>query len=180
MSSQTQLQRPFFVMEGVEVENEQTATNLLTSNQPDGRKVKSTHVCDINILGLPTTLTGNSVPNLAMTLLFGIQVLCKAGCKVVFDNGKCDVYFDKNIILQGYNDGKSCKTPHLAKLAFILAQQVSVSFIFTHQRNFWAFFSQVWQKYILLCFKCMLYIIIPRKGVLYFIMLLHAVFVFWF
>ncbi len=47
-------------------------------NLPDGKKVQSTHVCDINIPGLPTILTGHIVPSLTITSLIGIRPLCKA------------------------------------------------------------------------------------------------------
>jgi hypothetical protein len=43
-----------FIMEGINVKNKKPATKLLTINLPDGRQVKSTHICDINIPGLPT------------------------------------------------------------------------------------------------------------------------------
>jgi hypothetical protein len=61
-------------------------------------------VCDINIPGLPTTLKGHIVPNLAVVSLFGIRVLCKARCTVVFKDKTCDVYFNKKMILRGYKD----------------------------------------------------------------------------
>jgi hypothetical protein len=93
-----------FIMEGINVKNKRPATKPLTINLPDGRQVKLRHICDINIPGLPTTLTGHIVPNLAIASLFGIRVLCKAGCKVVFDNDKCDVYFKDKLILRGYKD----------------------------------------------------------------------------
>jgi hypothetical protein len=93
-----------FVMEEIDVKNKRPATKPLSINLPDGRQVKSTHICDINIPGLPTMLTGHIVPNLAIASLFGIRVLCKAGCKVVFDDNKCNVYFKDNIILRGYKD----------------------------------------------------------------------------
>ena len=75
-----------FVMEGVNIHNKQPAKKPLTINLLDGRQVKSTHVCDINIPGLPTTLIGHIVPKLVVALLFGICVLCKAGCTVVFND----------------------------------------------------------------------------------------------
>jgi hypothetical protein len=53
-----------FVMDGVDVENKQLATNPFTVNLPDGRKIKSTHVCNINIPGLPVNLTGHIIPDL--------------------------------------------------------------------------------------------------------------------
>ena len=83
-----------FVMDGASAKNKQPAKNPLTINLPDGRQVKSTHVCDINILGIPAILKGHIVPNLAVASLFGIHVLCKAGCTVVFNDKTCSVYFN--------------------------------------------------------------------------------------
>ena len=93
-----------FIMEGTDVKNKRPATKPLTINLPDGRQIKSTHICDIDIPGLPATLTGHIVPGLAVASLFGIRVLCKAGCKVLFDNEKCDVCYNGKLILRGYND----------------------------------------------------------------------------
>ncbi len=77
-------------MEGVDVVNKRIATTPLTINLPDGTKVKSSHVCDIEIPGLPTILVGHIVPSLTVASLIGIHPLCKAGCTVVFD--------DKNVM----------------------------------------------------------------------------------
>ena len=93
-----------FIMEGMDVRNKRPATKPLTINLPDGRQIKSTHICDVDIPGLPTTLTGHIVPHLAIASLFGIRVLCKAGCKVIFDNDKCDVCYKGKLILRGYKD----------------------------------------------------------------------------
>jgi hypothetical protein len=93
-----------FIMDGVDVENKRLATKPLTVNLPDGRKIKLTHVCNINIPGLPIILTGHIIPDLKIASLIGIRLLCKVGCKVIFDNEKCDVVYEGNIILQGYKD----------------------------------------------------------------------------
>ena len=93
-----------FVMEGADVINKRTALKPLTINLPDGRQVQLTHICDIAIPGLPTTLTGHIVPDLTVASLFGIRVLCKAGCKVVFNRDKCKVYYKDVIILRGSKD----------------------------------------------------------------------------
>ncbi len=82
----------------------------------------STHICDINIPGLPMVLMGHIVPSLAIASLMGICLLCKAGCTVIFDNDKCDVIFNGKVILRGYKDpttnlwmlpitNKVCTTP---------------------------------------------------------------------
>jgi hypothetical protein len=88
-----------FVMDGVYVENKRLATKPLTVNLPDGRKIKSTHVCDIHIPGLPITLTGHIIPDLKIALLISIHPLCKVGCKVIFDNEKCHVMYKGRVIL---------------------------------------------------------------------------------
>jgi hypothetical protein len=49
-------------------------------------------------------LMGQIMPNMTTASLFGIRVLCKAGCQVLFDNNKCQVIYDENIILMGFKD----------------------------------------------------------------------------
>ena len=93
-----------FIMKGTPVKNLRTTNNPITISLPDGSKVSSTHICDINIPGLPMVLTGYIVPGITMASLIGIQILCKAGCKVVFDNKKCEVFYENKIILKGYKD----------------------------------------------------------------------------
>jgi hypothetical protein len=44
------------------------------------------------------------MPDMTTASLLGIQILCKAGCKVVFDNKNCQVIFKDNVILTGYKD----------------------------------------------------------------------------
>jgi hypothetical protein len=91
-----------FVMEGINVANRGVASKPLMINLPDGHKVQSAHVCNIAIPGLPTVLTGHTIPALAVALFVGIRLLCKVGCCVIFDNNKCDVEFEGKVILRGY------------------------------------------------------------------------------
>ena len=93
-----------FIMKGTPVKNLRKSNNPITISLPDGSKVTSTHICDINIPGLPTVLTGHIVPGITMASLIGIRILCKAGCKVVFDDEKCVVFYKNNIILRGCKD----------------------------------------------------------------------------
>ena len=93
-----------FIMDGVDVVNKRPATTPLIINLPDGRKVHSSHVCDITIPGLPQVLTGHVVPHLAIASLMGIRPLCDAGCTVTFDKEKCDVIYNGNVILRGIKD----------------------------------------------------------------------------
>jgi hypothetical protein len=63
--------------------------------------------CDINIPGLPCTLTGHIVPTLAVASLIGIRPLCKAGCKVIFDDKKPEVVYKEKVILRGFKDAST-------------------------------------------------------------------------
>ncbi len=113
-----------FVMEGTPVLNKQKTTCPLKVMLADGRRVLSTHMCDIVIPGLPTTLVGHIVPELSITSLFGIRVLTETGCTVKFDNKKCVVKYNGKTILVGMKDpmtdlwtllivGPAGKTTHL-------------------------------------------------------------------
>ncbi len=91
-------------MTGTDVENKHLAVKPLTINLPDRKQIQSTHVCDIQIPGLPTVSTGHIVPSLTIASLIGIRPLCKAGCKVIFDNKKCNMLFKGVVILRGFKD----------------------------------------------------------------------------
>jgi hypothetical protein len=93
-----------FIMESADVDNKHLAMKPLTINLPNGKQIQSTHVCDIKIPGLPAVLTGQIVPSLSIASLIGIRLLCKVGCKVIFDNKKCDVMFNGVVILRGCKD----------------------------------------------------------------------------
>jgi hypothetical protein len=93
-----------FIMEGADVDNKCPAMAPLTINLPDGKRVQSTHVCDIQIPGLPTVLMGHIVPSLSIASLIGIRPLCKVGCKVIFDNKKCNVVFNGVVIIRRFKD----------------------------------------------------------------------------
>ena len=93
-----------FIMNKGKVNNKRVTTKPLKINLPDGTRIWSTHVCDIKIPGLPKLLTGHIVPSLKIASLIGIQLLCKAGCKVMFDNNKCEVWYNGKVILAGTKD----------------------------------------------------------------------------
>ncbi len=50
-----------FIMDGTPTKNKWPAMHPIQINRPDGRKVTSTHICDITIPRLPFTLTGHIV-----------------------------------------------------------------------------------------------------------------------
>jgi hypothetical protein len=96
-----------FVMAGTPAKNICMATKPIQISLPDGKKIVSTHICDVDITGLPHKLIGHIVPDMKTASLLGICILCKAGCKVIFDDEKCQVNFKGNTILTGYKDPAS-------------------------------------------------------------------------
>jgi hypothetical protein len=88
----------------IPVINKRKAHSPLKVALADGRKVFSTHECNVRIIGLPTVLTGHIIPDLSIASLFGIRVLTEAGCKVRFNKHKCTVWYDNKIILEGEKD----------------------------------------------------------------------------
>ena len=84
-----------FIMKGTPVNNLQPSSQPLTIYLPGESKVKSIHMCNITIPGPPTILTGHIVPKLTIASFIGIQVLCEAGCSVMFTKSKCDVVYKK-------------------------------------------------------------------------------------
>jgi hypothetical protein len=83
-----------FFMEGTPVKNKRCTTCPLKVTLADGQQVWTTHMCDIDITGLPYTLTSHIIPNLSIPFLFGICVLTAVGCTATFDNNKCVVPFN--------------------------------------------------------------------------------------
>jgi hypothetical protein len=90
-----------FIMAGAPAKNIHLATKPIQISLPGEKKILSTHICDVDIPGLPHKLIGHIVPDMKMESLLGICILCKAGCKVIFDDEKCQVNFKDNAILTG-------------------------------------------------------------------------------
>jgi hypothetical protein len=93
-----------FLTKGAPCQNKQRAGNPITTKLPDGCKIKSTHISHIVIPRLPRILTGHIMPDMTTALLFGIHIICKAGCKVLFGDDKCQVIYNSKVILTGYKD----------------------------------------------------------------------------
>jgi hypothetical protein len=92
------------VMANTPMKNVQIVPNPLNINFPDGKMVHSTHMCDVEIPGLPHVLEGHVVPALNVASLIGIQILCKVGCRVVFMDTACYVKYNGKFILRGTKD----------------------------------------------------------------------------
>ncbi len=93
-----------FIMDGLDMVNKRVTRKPLTINLPDGKQIMSMHICNIINPGLSTVLTGHIGPSLKVAPLIGICLLCKAGCRVVFNNQKCNILFNDDVILRGYKD----------------------------------------------------------------------------
>jgi hypothetical protein len=93
-----------FIMDSMPVINKRLTDRPLKVALADGQTVMSTHICDVNILGLPIVLTGHIIPDLSIASLFGIRVLTDVGCTVTFDIDKCVINFNGNEMLRGYKD----------------------------------------------------------------------------
>jgi hypothetical protein len=93
-----------FVMERTPIINKWLTMQPLQVALADGCLVMSTHMWDIQIDGLPVTLTGHIIPDLSIALLFGIPILTEGGCDVTFTKGDCIVTYNRKIILGGEKD----------------------------------------------------------------------------
>ena len=93
-----------FIMDGTPVHNKQKTMRPLKVALADGRRIMSTHMCNMIIPGLPTMLVGHIVPELSIASLFEIRVLTEVGCTVKFDIKKCVVKYNGKIILTGMKD----------------------------------------------------------------------------
>jgi hypothetical protein len=91
-------------MANTPVKNVRIALNPFNINLPDGKMVHSTHICDVEIPGLPHMLEGHIVLALNVASLIGIRILCKVGCQVVFTDTACYVKYNGRIILRGTKD----------------------------------------------------------------------------
>jgi hypothetical protein len=91
-------------MANTPMKNVRIAPNPLNINLPDGKMVHSTHICDVEIPGLPHMLEGHIIPALNVATLIGIRILCKVGCQVVFADTACYIKYNGRIIVRGTKD----------------------------------------------------------------------------
>jgi hypothetical protein len=80
------------------------ATNPLNINLPDGKVAKSTHVCNLEVPGLPYVLKGHIIPNLTVVSLIEVCLLCKVGCIMVFMDAACYVMYNGKVFFTGHKD----------------------------------------------------------------------------
>jgi hypothetical protein len=81
-----------FVLKGTNMKNILPAVTPLIINLPDGTVVRSTHICDYEIPGLPTSIEAHIIPDLTVASLIGICILCKSGCIVILQTRHVMLY----------------------------------------------------------------------------------------
>eukprot|EP00970_Alexandrium_tamarense_P017799 scaffold11398_cov137-Alexandrium_tamarense.AAC.1 len=83
----------------------QPAVHPLTITLPDGQCIHSTHTCNLDIPWLPPAATkAHIVPGLAHTSLISIKQLCDNGCRVIYDDMACRVYYQHQLVWIGQQE----------------------------------------------------------------------------
>ena len=94
-----------FLVENAPATNIRPAIKPITITLPNGKTIKSTHTCNLDIPWMPSKMTqAHIVPGLAHSSLISTKVFCNAGCKVSFDELECRVYFNNKLMLAGERD----------------------------------------------------------------------------
>ena len=97
-----------FLIKGSPAVNIKVAEFPIAIKPPDGSIIWSTHTCNLAIPWLPHKMTeARIVPGLAHSSLISTKKFCKAGCKVVFDETACRVYYKGELVLSGGRDKKT-------------------------------------------------------------------------
>ena len=97
-----------FLVEGAPAVNVVPATNPIHILLPNGKRITSTHTCNLDIPWLPAYMTeAHIVPGLSHSSLISTRKFCDAGCKVVFDASECRVYYNNSVVLVGDRDPKT-------------------------------------------------------------------------
>ena len=82
--------------------NERTTNNPISTSQPDGGKLESTHECETKNPKLSQAeRAAHIVPGLAHTSLISIKMLIDAGCKVTYNTEHLKVFYRGNVVWKG-------------------------------------------------------------------------------
>ena len=72
----------------------------LIDHPPNGDKVKSTHICTLDLPKLPPgAQIAHIVPGLVLHSLLSIGIMCNAGCTVTFTKINCAIAYFGHIII---------------------------------------------------------------------------------
>ncbi|NCG02080.1 MAG: hypothetical protein GWP22_01255, partial [Actinomycetales bacterium] len=90
------------------VTNIRPTKNPIRISCPDGSVIHSTHECNLDIPWLPDEMTrAHIVPGLKNASLVSTRIFCNAGCRVIFDEWECRVYYRGQLVLTGKRDTKT-------------------------------------------------------------------------
>ena len=94
-----------FLVAGAPAVNIVPAAKPINILLPNGKRIRSTHTCNLDIPWLPAHMTeAHIVPGLSHSSLVSTRKFCDAGCKVVFDQHECRVYKDGALVHVGDRD----------------------------------------------------------------------------
>ena len=97
-----------FLVEGSAVVNVKAAEFPVAIKLPDGSIIYSTHTCNLDIPWLSNEMTeAHIVPGLQHSSLISTKKFCDAGCKVIFDEQECRVYYKGELVLSGGRDERT-------------------------------------------------------------------------
>jgi hypothetical protein len=97
-----------FLVEGAPIVNKKVATTPVQILLPNGKRIRSTHTCNLDIPWLPNEMTeAHIVPGLSHASLISTRKFCDAGCKVSFDEEECRVFYKNKLVLIGNRDPRS-------------------------------------------------------------------------
>ena len=89
-----------FVVDGPAVVNIRLVTHPIKIILPNIKIIISTHTCNLIISWLPGIMPeAHIVPGLAHLSLILTQTFCDTGCKVMFDEDNCRVYYEGKLVL---------------------------------------------------------------------------------
>ena len=94
-----------FLVEHAQVVNKKPAQKPIQIMLPNGKRIMSTHTCNLDIPWLPDAMTeAHIVPGLSHSSLISTRKFCDAGCKVIFDIDECRIYYNEQLVLIGDRD----------------------------------------------------------------------------
>ena len=97
-----------FLVEGAPVVNKRVANKPIHITLPNGKIIKSTHTCNLDIPWMPHQMTeAHIVLGLTHSSLISTRKFCEAGWKVSFNKQERRVYYVNRLVLVGRRDAKT-------------------------------------------------------------------------
>ena len=91
-----------FLQPGTPAKIIRPTNNPISTSQPDGDNLESTHECEIDNPNLSKAeIAAHIVPVLVHTSLVSIKMLIDAGCKVAYDTEHVKVFYKGNMAWKG-------------------------------------------------------------------------------